>query len=129
MRYFRPAAMTELVLVPSAWADKGPAGHVKRLRDSMDAPVPAALISPITFVTPDDPPTLIIHGDEDPLVPLQQSELIVDKFKKTGVEAKLVVKKGAGHGWAGLEKDLIQFADWFDEHLKKANKASPSATR
>ena len=84
-------------------------------------------ISPITFVTPDDPPTLIIHGDGDTLVPLQQSELIMDKFKKTGVEAKLVVKKGAGHGWAGLEKDLIQFADWFDQHLKKGSTQSPSA--
>ncbi len=76
-------------------------------------------ISPITFVTSDDPPTLIIHGDADTLVPLQQSELLVDKFKKTSVEAKLVIKKGAGHGWAGLEKDLIQFADWFDQHLNK----------
>ncbi len=78
-------------------------------------------ISPINFVTPDDPPTLIIHGDEDPLVPLQQSELIKDKLKKTNVESKLVVKKGAGHGWAGLEKDLVQFADWFDQHLKKGS--------
>ena len=86
-------------------------------------------ISPINFVTPDDPPTLIIHGDEDTLVALQQSELIMDKFKKTGVEAKLVVKKGAGHGWAGLEKDLIQFADWFDQHLKKGSTQSPSAAR
>ena len=84
-------------------------------------------ISPITFVTPDDPPTLIIHGDGDTLVPLQQSELIVDKLKKTGVEAKLVVKKGAGHGWAGLDKDLSQFAEWFDQHLKKgARKTSLS---
>ena len=76
-------------------------------------------ISPITYVTPDDPPTLIIHGDADKLVPLQQSELIVEKLKKTGVETKLVVKKGAGHGWAGLDKDLAQFADWFDGHLAK----------
>jgi acetyl esterase/lipase len=76
-------------------------------------------ISPITFVTPDDPPTFIIHGDEDTLVPLQQSELIADKFKMTSVEARLVIKKGAGHGWPGLDKDLIQFADWFDRHLKK----------
>jgi acetyl esterase/lipase len=76
-------------------------------------------ISPITHVTPDDPPTLIIHGDEDKLVALQQSELIADKFKKTGVESKLVVKKGAGHGWLGLDKDLSQFVDWFDQHLKK----------
>jgi acetyl esterase/lipase len=86
-------------------------------------------ISPITFVTPDDPPTFIIHGDVDTLVPLQQSEVIVDKLKKTGVEVKLVVKKGAGHGWAGLNKDLSQFADWFDEHLKKGSNQSPSAAR
>jgi acetyl esterase/lipase len=76
-------------------------------------------ISPISFVTPDDPPTLIIHGDEDKLVPLQQSELIVEKLRKTEIDTKLVIKKGAGHGWAGLDKDLSQFADWFDGHLAK----------
>jgi acetyl esterase/lipase len=76
-------------------------------------------ISPIAFVSPDDPPTLIIHGDQDTLVPLQQSERISDKFKKTGVESKLVVRKGAGHGWTGLDKDLSLFVDWFDDHLKK----------
>ena len=70
-------------------------------------------------VTPDDPPTLIIHGDADKLVPIQQSELMVEKLKKAGVEAKLVVKKGAGHGWAGMDKDMAQFADWFDAHLGK----------
>jgi acetyl esterase/lipase len=78
-------------------------------------------ISPVTFVTPDDPPTLIIHGDADTLVPLQQSELIVEKLRNAGVETKLVVRKGAGHGWIGLDKDLIQFVDWFDSHLKKSN--------
>ena len=40
------------------------------------------------------------------LVPLQQSELIAEKLKKAGVETNLVVKKGAGHGWLGLDKDL-----------------------
>jgi len=79
----------------------------------------ARQISPVSHVTPDDPPTLIIHGDEDKLVPLQQSELIVEKFKKTGVDTKLVIRKGAGHGWAGLDKDLTLFADWFDGHLGK----------
>jgi acetyl esterase/lipase len=77
-------------------------------------------ISPIAHVTKDDPPTLIIHGDKDLLVPLQQSERIVDEFKKAGVETRLVVKKGAAHGWLGLEKDLLQLADWFDRYLKKA---------
>ena len=44
----------------------------------------------------DDPPTLIIHGDADTLVPIQQAELILDKLKAAGVETKLVVKKGRG---------------------------------
>jgi acetyl esterase/lipase len=79
----------------------------------------ARQISPTSHVTPDDPPTLIIHGDEDRLVPLQQSKLIAEKLKKAGVATNLVIKKGAGHGWLGLDKDLTQLADWFDKYLKK----------
>jgi len=52
-------------------------------------------------------------------VELQQSELFIEKARKAGLECKLIVKKGAAHGWPDLEKDLIQFADWFEEHLKK----------
>ena len=79
-------------------------------------------ISPITHVTPDDPPTLIIHGDADQLVPLQQSEEMVERLKKANVETSLIVKKGGGHGWLGIEKDIAQFADWFDKHLAKGPK-------
>ena len=75
-------------------------------------------ISPITHVSPDDPPTLIIHGDRDELVPLQQSEAMVEALEEAGVEAKLVVKEGAGHGWPTMAEDLETFADWFDEHLE-----------
>jgi acetyl esterase/lipase len=78
-------------------------------------------ISPVYHVSPDDPPTLIIHGDQDRVVPLQQSELIVKELKKAGVETKLVIKKGAGHGWLGLDQDLAQLATWFDDHLKPAS--------
>jgi acetyl esterase/lipase len=76
-------------------------------------------ISPINHVTADDPPTLIIHGDKDKLVPIQQAEAIVAKFKKVGVTAKLVVKKGAGHVWLDIDKDMPTIADWFDKYLKK----------
>jgi acetyl esterase/lipase len=76
-------------------------------------------ISPINHVSADDPPTLIIHGDADRLVPIQQAEIIVEKLKGAGVEAKLVTKPGAGHGWGGIEKDVATLADWFDAHLKK----------
>jgi acetyl esterase/lipase len=76
-------------------------------------------ISPIYHISPDDAPTLIIHGDKDDLVPLQQSETFIAKLKEAGVEAKLVVKNGAGHGWVTLLKDGDQFVEWFDRHLKK----------
>jgi acetyl esterase/lipase len=81
-------------------------------------------ISPITHVTADDPPTLIIHGDADKLVPLQQSEEMVAKLKEVGVPAKLIVKKGCGHGWLTILKDTESLADWFDQYLKDRPKAS-----
>jgi acetyl esterase/lipase len=76
-------------------------------------------ISPINHVSADDPPTLIIHGDADKLVPIQQAEVLVKKLKEASVEAKLVTKPGAGHGWADIGKDTALIADWFDAHLKK----------
>jgi acetyl esterase/lipase len=76
-------------------------------------------ISPVNHASSDDPPTLIIHGDADALVPIQQAELIIDKLKKEGVEAQLVVKKGASHGWPDILKDMSTIADWFDKYLGK----------
>lgn len=75
-------------------------------------------ISPITHVSADDPPTLIIHGDADRLVPFQQAEILIEKLKAAGVEAKLVNKPGAKHGWDKLPDDMNLVADWFDEQLK-----------
>jgi acetyl esterase/lipase len=79
----------------------------------------ARRVSPAYHVSSDDPPTLIIHGDADALVPIQQAELILDKLNQAGVEGKLVVKKGASHGWPDLIKDMTIIADWFDQHLGK----------
>jgi acetyl esterase/lipase len=77
-------------------------------------------ISPIYYINADSAPTFILHGDKDDLVPLQQSETFVAKLKEAGVETKLVVKKGAGHGWGPeMLKDLDQFIAWFDRHLQK----------
>jgi len=79
-------------------------------------------ISPINHVTADDPPTLIIHGDKDLLVPIQQAESFVAKMKEVGAVAELVVRKDAVHGWKGIEQDRALFADWFDKYLKKSAK-------
>jgi acetyl esterase/lipase len=74
-------------------------------------------ISPITHVSSDDPPTLIIHGDADKLVPIQQADSIVAKLKAAGVPAEVVVKKGAAHGWPDMVADTALLADWFDKYL------------
>jgi acetyl esterase/lipase len=75
-------------------------------------------ISPIYFITPKLPATLIIHGDADKLVPIQQAESFVKKAKEAGVAAKLIVKEGKAHGWPDILSDYPALADWFDEHLR-----------
>lgn len=74
-------------------------------------------ISPGQFVDAGDAPTLIIHGAADKLVPVQQSEAMVAKLKAAGVDAQLVVKPDAGHGWLTMALDMEAFADWFDSHM------------
>lgn len=82
--------------------------------------------SPVTHVSPDDPPFLIMHGDKDKLVPLSQSQILYDRLKAAGVPATLVIVKNAGHGFLpadGLPNPTpIQLsnmlADFFDRYLK-----------
>ncbi len=76
-------------------------------------------ISPVYHASKDSAPAMIIHGDADKLVPIQQAELMIAKLKEHKVECELIVKKGGDHGWAGMDKDLITLADWFDKHLAK----------
>ncbi|MGD9722502.1 MAG: alpha/beta hydrolase fold domain-containing protein [Pirellulales bacterium] len=80
-------------------------------------------VSPLYHVSADDPPTLIIHGDKDYLVPLQQSELIIGKLKEAGVPCELVVKKGEAHGWRDWHSDISAVATWFDKYLSSASTA------
>jgi acetyl esterase/lipase len=74
--------------------------------------------SPITYVSKDDPPFLIMHGDRDPMMPLAQSEILCDALKNAGVEVKLQVVPGAGHGFDGPEiMDAVRH--FFAVHLKQ----------
>jgi acetyl esterase/lipase len=80
----------------------------------------AAKANPINFVTKDDAPILILHGDADPLVPLGQSEIFLDALKKAGVPAELIVIKGGGHGGPGFAsaENQEKIAKFFEKHLK-----------
>src|SRR5262245_16586333 len=57
-----------------------------------------ALANPVTYVTPEAPPFLIVHGDRDPLVPYGQSLLLVDALRAASVPVTFYTVVGAGHG-------------------------------
>jgi acetyl esterase/lipase len=57
-----------------------------------------ARVNPVTYVSGDDAPFLIVHGDRDPLVPHHQSELLAAALEKAGVPVTFHTVKGGGHG-------------------------------
>jgi dipeptidyl aminopeptidase/acylaminoacyl peptidase len=80
----------------------------------------ASAISPILFVTEDDPPTMLIHGDADTLVPLADSEILSAEFTKIGVTYDLLVIEGGDHGFRNPEhrtQATNAMVAWFKEHL------------
>lgn len=70
--------------------------------------------SPITYVSKDDPPFLIMHGDTDNTVPFRQSEAFAAALKEAGVPVTLVVLNGVGHGGQEfLKPDKVRIIDAF----------------
>lgn len=80
----------------------------------------AAAISPILHADPNDPPTLLIHGDADDLVNISNSKIMFDEFKKQQVTTDFITIEGAGHGFRGDDAQLAAAArlDWFKKYLK-----------
>ena len=79
--------------------------------------------STLLHVSEDDPPTLLIVGDKDELVPIFHSEQIHAAFEKAGVTSELMVLEGAGHGFIGEDQRRTSKAlvEWFQEHLLDDN--------
>jgi len=83
--------------------------------------------SPIAYVTPDDPPFLLFHGDKDTTVPYQQSVAMEAALRKAGVEVTFVPVPGGRHGrhfgFAARDSLLPDYlgaiSEWFDTHLRK----------
>jgi acetyl esterase/lipase len=72
--------------------------------------------SPINYVTSASAPTLMLHGDKDVLVPIEQAYMLRDKLLDVGVTNKLVVYPGQGHGWIG--DDLIDSFEQVEGFVK-----------
>ena len=54
--------------------------------------------SPVSYITSDDPPFLIIHGDRDGVVPVEQARILHIKLSEIGVPSTLVIVEGGDHG-------------------------------
>lgn len=74
-------------------------------------------LSPIYHLTDKMPPTLIIHGDADPLVPIQQSQIFTAKLTELKIPNKLEVRAGKGHGWPDVGPDFAMMLEWYDKYL------------
>ena len=81
----------------------------------------AAKANPINYITKDDPPFLILHGDKDRTVPINQSELLTEALQKAGVPVTFHTLAGAGHGGPQFYSPEIRqrIVEFFDRHLKK----------
>jgi acetyl esterase/lipase len=95
--------------------ESGRPGFFERIFGEVtDLPAQLKAISPVYQVTPDDPPLLLIHGDKDTTVPVQQSEIMKAKYEEAGLKVKLVVQPGGGHTyWDGIEKQYEDVVQWF----------------
>jgi acetyl esterase/lipase len=75
-------------------------------------------ISPIYQVSKDDPPLLLIHGDRDVTVPVQQSRILKEKYDELGLGVQLIVHPGGGHTyWRGILNEYPAVWAWFDRYL------------
>jgi len=86
-----------------------------------------SIASPMTYISADDPPFLIFHGDQDDVVPISQSERLHEALTAGGVPSTFITVENAGHGFSragdgefnpSMRNILQMVLDFFDEHLK-----------
>ena len=127
---FGPADLPQLA---AALASTNPR-EAQRLLSIFNAASPddpaLAAASPATYVSPNDPPFLLFHGDQDAIIPLEQSQTFYTALQQAGVPAQLVVVHNAGHGFRpqggplspSREEITAQVVAFFQKHLGGSNR-------
>lgn len=78
-------------------------------------------VSPIFHIHERLPPTFIVHGSGDTLVPLEQSERYLQRAAELGKNVELHITEGAGHGWPSMVLfEFAMLADWLKQQLTRA---------
>jgi acetyl esterase/lipase len=117
---------TDLLNLGASTENPGDGGPPKSFRNGFgpkaeslaDWKVLGRQLSPIYHITPQMPPTFIVHGDADTLVPVDQSTRFVAQATAEGCTVHLETRPGKGHGWPTMVFDILRFANWFDKHLQ-----------
>ncbi len=109
--YFPPTDLRPYVKLDGPYRERFPALQFD--------PNEADSVSPLRHVSPDDPPTLLVHGDKDMLVPIWHSEKIRAAFAENSVDCELLVIEGAAHGFAGddAKRANATWVAWFEKQL------------
>jgi acetyl esterase/lipase len=108
---------TDLLTIISKEKNSGLAGMVFDFLPEKSVDTWAIEASPITYVTPTNLTFLIVHGDKDDVVPLEQSKKLSEMLKAKGVHCTLTILPGAGHVFATTEI-LNQAIQFFEKTLK-----------
>jgi acetyl esterase/lipase len=82
--------------------------------------------SVVSHVTAGAPPTILIHGDSDKAVPVDQSRRLIDRLEAANVPSRLVVRERVGHAYPGWEADSGLIAEWFDRYLRQQQAPLPA---
>jgi hypothetical protein len=109
-------------MTPDSWA-RGQGPPVKTCQEYMGVTGDELTrvlkeMSPITYVSPDDPPTLLLHATGDPVVPIYQSFRLEAALDKAGVPNFLIIHDGLGHNrGAAMFKEYDPVRSWFRKYL------------
>ena len=103
--WYGPADLLQIGVPPSDIKHNDPGSPESQLIGGalLEHKDKAAQASPITYVSKETPPFLIMHGDADRSVPFNQSELLHAALQKAGVDSTLIPEKGIGHGFSGAQ--------------------------
>lgn len=114
---------TDLVSLGRKYASPTRLSNIDRL---LGGPIESRLAlakeaSPVNHVGSGSPPYLLIHGQDDELVPLEQSEKLHQHLRRAGVVSELIVVPGKGH-WFLLDKNQVDVvARFFRQHFGMEN--------
>jgi acetyl esterase/lipase len=117
---FGPAELSTMGDAPSSLDHNSPNSPESKLLGSpiLQSKDAAKAASPITYVSKDDPPFLIIHGDKDMTVPFNQSEKLTKSLKGSGVDVLFIKVEGGGHGGFRNPEVFKRVRQFLDKNLR-----------